>query len=731
MTRHDHEVEALVRGEHGAPRGVLGPHARGGRTVIRGFFPYAGQVDLLHPGEPPAAMDRVHEAGLFEISLPGKDIPAYRFRVVEDGRAREAEDPYRFPLRISDFDAYLFGEGTHYRTYEKMGAHCATVDGVDGVFFAVWAPNARRVSIVGGFNRWDGRCHPMTNRGSSGIWELFLPGLGPGSVYKYEILGPHGFLGLKADPYGFAAEMRPQTASVVWDMHRYTWNDEAWMAARQERDAYRGPMSIYEVHLGSWRRNSLEGYRWLTYRELAEELVPYVVEMGFTHVEFMPVSEHPHDASWGYQTTGYFAATSRYGTPDDLRYLIDCLHQAGIGVILDWVPGHFPKDAHGLAFFDGSHLYEHADPRMGEQPDWGTLVFNYGRNEVRTFLLSNAVFWAEAYHVDGLRVDAVASMIYLDYSREEGEWIPNRYGGRENLEAVDFLKTFNTIIHAEYPGFLTMAEESTAWPMVSRPVDAGGLGFGFKWNMGWMHDTLSYFSRETVHRRYHQHEITFSLIYAFNENFVLPFSHDEVVHGKRSLLDKMPGDPWQRFAGLRLLYGYMYAHPGKKLLFMGAEFAAGREWSEADSLDWDLLHLGPHRGLRDLVGTLNSLNRRIPALHEIDFAPEGFTWLEFRDSENSVLSFYRKDRVGRILVCLFNMTPVPRNGYRVGVPEEGAYREVLNTDAAEFGGSGLDNPGILQTEPVHWNGQPCSLHLTLPPLGAVYLIPENEIFVLD
>ncbi len=725
MKSLEHDIQSLARGEHGAPRKVLGPHKSGGNVIIRGFFPHAQRVELLRPGAKPAELDRLHEAGVYGISFPGKGIPAYRFRVSEDGREREIEDPYRFPLHITDFDAYLFGEGTHYRTYEKMGAHCTVVDGVAGVFFAVWAPNARRVSVAGEFNRWDGRCHPMTHRGHSGLWELFIPGLGVGDIYKYEILGNNGSLALKSDPYGFAVEMRPKTASVVWNMHNYSWNDGDWMAARRERDAFREPISIYEVHLGSWRRNSQEGYRWLTYRELAAELVPYVVDMGYTHVEFMPLSEHPHDASWGYQTTGYFAATSRYGTPDDLKYLIDCLHQAGIGVIIDWVPGHFPKDAHGLALFDGTHLYEHADPRQSEQRDWGTLIFNYGRNEVRTFLLSNAIFWAEIYHIDGLRVDAVASMIYLDYSREKGDWIPNRYGGRENLEAVEFLKTFNTIIHAEYPGILTLAEESTAWPMVSRPVHQGGLGFGFKWNMGWMHDTLSYFSRDPIHRGHHQHEITFSLLYAFNENFVLPFSHDEVVHGKRSLLDKMPGDTWQRFANLRLLYAYMFAHPGKKLLFMGLEFAVGREWNENESLDWDLLQLDNHRGIRDLVKRLNHLHREFAALHEIDFSNEGFEWLEFRDSESSVLSFYRKDRHGRILVCIFNMTPVPRHGYRVGVPREGAYRELLNTDARSYNGSGQTNPGSMQTGAIHWNGQPCSLLLTLPPLGAVYLTPDH------
>lgn len=725
MKSLEHDILALVRGEHGAPRKVLGPHRSGGNVIIRGFFPHAQRVELLRPGAKTVELDRLHEAGVYGISFPGKVIPAYRFRVSEDGREREIEDPYRFPLRITDFDAYLFGEGTHYRTYEKMGAHCTVVDGVAGVFFAVWAPNARRVSVAGEFNRWDGRCHPMTHRGHSGLWELFIPGLVEGDIYKYEILSNNGSLALKSDPYGFAVEMRPKTASVVWNMHGYSWNDGDWMAARRERDAFREPMSIYEVHLGSWRRNSLEGYRWLTYRELAAELVPYVVDMGYTHVEFMPLSEHPHDASWGYQTTGYFAATSRYGTPDDLKYLIDCLHQAGIGVIIDWVPGHFPKDAHGLALFDGTHLYEHADPRQSEQRDWGTLIFNYGRNEVRTFLLSNAIFWAEIYHVDGLRVDAVASMIYLDYSREKGDWIPNRYGGRENLEAVEFLKTFNTIIHAEYPGILTLAEESTAWPMVSRPVHQGGLGFGFKWNMGWMHDTLSYFSRDPIHRGHHQHEITFSLLYAFNENFVLPFSHDEVVHGKRSMLDKMPGDTWQRFANLRLLYAYMFAHPGKKLLFMGLEFAVGREWNESESLDWDLLQLDNHRGIRDLVKRLNHLHREFTALHEIDFSNEGFEWLEFRDSESSVLSFFRKDRHGRILVCIFNMTPVPRHGYRVGVPREGAYREVFNSDDRSYNGSGLINPDSMQTGAIHWNGQPCSLLLTLPPLGAVYLAPDH------
>lgn len=565
----------------------------------------------------------------------------------------------------------------------------------------------------------------MQNRGGSGIWEIFIPGLKPGDLYKFEILGAHGHILLKADPYAFASELRPKTASVIWPLDGYQWHDEEWMQKRRTTDWLKQPVAIYEVHLGSWRRVPEEGGRWLTYRELAETLIPYVEEMGYTHIELLPISEHPYDGSWGYQTIGYYAPTSRFGTPDDFKYFIDRCHQAGLGVILDWVPAHFPKDGHGLGFFDGTHLYEHADPRRGEHLDWGTLIFNYGRNEVRAFLLSNALFWADVYHIDGLRVDAVASMLYLDYSRPEGQWIPNQYGGRENLEAIDFIKRFNELMHGEYPGLTTHAEESTAWPMVSRPTYLGGLGFTFKWNMGWMHDMLQYMSKDPIYRKYHHNHLTFSLLYAFHENFILPFSHDEVVHGKRAMLDKMPGDLWQKFANLRLLYAYMYAHPGKKLLFMGGEFGQWREWNCHESLDWHLLAYDSHRQLQRLVQDLNRVYRSEPALYEVDFSWEGFEWIDFHDSEQSIVSFIRKAQdPDDFIVAAFNFTPVPREGYRIGVPRPGYYREIFNSDAAIYGGANVGNAGGVPAEELPWQGRPCSVLLTLPPLGAVYLKPE-------
>jgi len=622
---------------------------------------------------------------------------------------------------LTDYDLHLLSEGTHYRSHEKLGAHLAEKDGVQGVRFAVWAPNAERVSVFGDFNNWDTGAHPMHSRGGSGIWESFVPGVGPGSLYKYRIDSRYnGYKVDKADPYGFAAEIRPQTASKVWDLSGYSWGDREWMAGRGRRHATGAPISIYEVHLGSWRRVPEEGGRWLTYSELAHQLVEYVTHMGFTHVELLPVTEHPFDGSWGYQTVGYFAPTSRFGTPNDFMYLVDTLHQHGIGVILDWVPAHFPSDEHGLAYFDGTHLYEHADPRQGQHPDWGTLVFNYGRREVSNFLLSNALFWFEKYHIDGLRVDAVASMLYLDYGRREGEWIPNRYGGRENIEAVEFLRRFNELSYREHPDVLTLAEESTAWPMVSRPTYLGGLGFGYKWNMGWMHDMLDYMSKESIYRKYHHGNITFGLVYAFSENFVLPFSHDEVVHGKGSMIGKMPGDDWQKFANLRLLYGFMTAHPGKKLLFMGQEFGPWREWNHDTSLDWSLLEHPPHAGLQRWLRDLNTLYRGEPALHELDCEAAGFEWIDCNDSESSVVTFLRRganpeDAV--LFAC--NFTPVPRHNYLVGAPAGGAWREVLNSDAPLYGGSGQGNMGGVQAAPVGAHGRPYALNLTLPPFGIV------------
>jgi 1,4-alpha-glucan branching enzyme len=619
--------------------------------------------------------------------------------------------------RLGDVDLHLVGEGSHERVYEMLGAH--VVDG--GVAFAVWAPNATRVSVVGEWNAWDGRVHPMEQRGVSGVWEAVVPDAAEGALYRYELATREGRLLLKSDPYAFAAEAPPGNASRVF-RSRHEWKDGDWLERRRAAKPYAGPMSVYEVHLGSWRRTLAN--ETLGYRELAAELGAYVKDLGFTHVELLPVMEHPYSGSWGYQVTGYFAPTARFGDPDDFRAFVDELHRQDVGVILDWVPAHFPRDEWALARFDGTALYEHEDPRRGAHPDWGTLVFNYGRNEVRNFLLANALYWLREFHVDGLRVDAVASMLYLDYSRREGEWVPNEFGGREDLDAVAFLRRLNELVHGDEPGVISAAEESTAWPGVSRPVYLGGLGFGFKWNMGWMHDTLEYFRHDPVHRRFHHHQLTFSLVYAFTENFVLPLSHDEVVHGKGSLADKMPGDRWQKLANLRALYGYMWAHPGKKLLFMGGELAQWREWDAESSLDWHLLEERDHQGVQSLVRELNRVYRETPALWEDDFEPSGFRWLEPNDAAANVLAFVRigKD-TKRPLVCVGNLSPVPREGYRVGLPLRGRWREALNTDAAAFGGSGVANPGEVKAARVAWHDQAFSAELTLPPLGVLWLVP--------
>ncbi|MGB8591435.1 MAG: 1,4-alpha-glucan branching protein GlgB [Candidatus Acidiferrales bacterium] len=735
------EIEALVRGEHSEPFRILGPHYEeiAGRNcvVVRAFRPRTASLSIVwdRRGEPQPAV-RVHPDGFYVAILPlivaapppGQELTPigstmYRLRITyPDGRIEEIYDPYSFPPMLTEFDLHLINEGTHYLKYEKLGAHVRELDGIRGVHFAVWAPNARRVSVVGDFNNWDGRAHPMRSRGVTGVWEIFLPGLDEGELYKFEILSRvDNRVELKSDPYGFCAEVRPKTGSIVYDVDRYKWKDADWMARRAKRDFLREPMSIYEVHLGSWRRGGSDGRKWLTYRELAEQLIPYAKWMGFTHLELLPVMEHPYDPSWGYQTVGYFAATTRFGEPDDFKLFVDRCHAEGLGVILDWTPGHFPRDAHGLAFFDGTHLYEHADPRRGAHPDWGTLVFNYGRNEVQNFLVSNAVFWLDKYHVDGLRVDAVASMLYLDYSRKAGEWIPNQYGGRENLEAIAFLKRMNEVVHSRHPGALTIAEESTSWPAVSRPTYVGGLGFDLKWNMGWMNDTLKYFAQDPIYRRYHHNELTFSMMYAFTENFVLPLSHDEVVHGKGSLLAKMPGDDWQKFANLRLLFGYFFAHPGKKLLFMGSELADRHEWSEAHGLEWELEQSPPHRGVQRLITDLNTLYAKEPAFHQVEFDWKGFEWLEVSDVDASTVAFIRR-AANRddfaIVVC--NFTPVVRRDYRVGAPEPGFYEESLNTDSAYYEGSDAGNLGGVRAESVPWNNQPYSLKIVLPPLAAVY-----------
>ncbi|HET6516231.1 MAG TPA: 1,4-alpha-glucan branching protein GlgB [Thermodesulfovibrionales bacterium] len=629
---------------------------------------------------------------------------------------------------LTDFDLHLIGEGSHLKQYERLGAQMVEIDGVKGVHFAVWAPNAKRVSVVGDFNNWNAKIHPMQSLGSSGIWSVFIPGIPEGMPYKFEVRSKiQKYVIQKSDPFGFFFELRPKSASLVYDINGYPWGDASWIEGRSRTPWLESAISIHEVHLGSWMRVPGEKERWLTYRELAERLIPYVKEMGYTHLELLPINEHPLDASWGYQTIGYFAPTSRFGEPKDFMYFVDRCHQEGIGVILDWVPAHFPTDGHGLGFFDGTFLYEHEDPRKGFHPDWGTKIFNYGRAEVRGFLLSNALFWFDKYHIDGLRVDAVASMLYLDYSRKEGEWIPNVYGGRENLEAIDFLKKFNEVSHQYYPGILTVAEESTAWPHVSKPTYLGGLGFSMKWNMGWMNDTLEYFSKDPVHRKYHHGNLTFSLLYAFTENFALPLSHDEVVHGKGSLLSKMPGDIWQKFANLRLLYGFMFGHPGKKLLFMGGEFGQWDEWNFDKSLDWHLLEFDPHERLRRFVQELNRIYRSEPSLHEIDFDYKGFEWIDFHDVEGSIVSFLRRAKdPSDFTVFVCNFTPVPRLGYRIGVPEPGFYREILNSDSVYYGGSNMGNGGGVLAKHEPFQLRPYCLSITLPPLAVVVFKRERH-----
>jgi 1,4-alpha-glucan branching enzyme len=622
---------------------------------------------------------------------------------------------------LTEDDLYLFNEGSHFHLYEKLGSHPVVANGVKGTYFAVWAPNATEVFVKGDFNGWQEMGHRLSMKGNSGIWEGFIPGMTKGSLYKYRIVNHNsGYAVDKADPFANSQEVPPRTGSVIWDME-YTWHDQEWMQKRDRVQSLDSPISIYEVHLGSWMRVPEEGNRFLTYRELASKLAEYVQRLGFTHVEFMPITEHPFYGSWGYQTTGYFAPTSRYGTPQDFMYLVDYLHQQGIGVILDWVPSHFPTDEHGLSYFDGTHLYEHSDPRKGFHPDWQSSIFNYGRHEVRSFLISSAFFWLDKCHIDGLRVDAVASMLYLDYSRKEGEWIPNQHGGRENFEAIDFLRRFNSAVYQHFPGVQTIAEESTAWPMVSRPLYLGGLGFGLKWDMGWMHDTLSYTSQEPIHRKYHHNKLTFRMLYAFNENFVLPLSHDEVVHGKGSLIGKMPGDYWQKFANLRLLFGYMYAQAAKKLLFMGGELGQWSEWNHDQSLDWNLADYPSHAGLQKWVADLNHAYRNQPALHELDFDWQGFDWIDCNDSEQSIISLIRKGKSeDDVVVVVCNFTPVPRYDYRIGVPMAGYWRELLNSDAADYGGSGMGNMGGVEAEAISHHGQPYSVNLTLPPLAIAF-----------
>jgi 1,4-alpha-glucan branching enzyme len=723
-------VRRLIAGELTDPHALLGAHPmqldnRAG-VVVRAYHPGAKAIALIPEGGGHTPMDPVDPAGLFAVFLPEQKLPfAYELEIfLEGGTTFRRIDPYRFMPTLGELDLHLSGEGRHYRLYEKLGAHLRVMDGVEGTSFAVWAPNARRVSVVGSFNGWDGRLNPMRAMGSSGIWELFVPGVGRGALYKFELKIADGNLRIKTDPFAYAMELRPKSASVVWGLPRHQWGDAEYMAARARRDARHSPMAIYEVHIGSWMRGAAEGGRWLTYREMAPRLVDHVKAHGFTHIELLPIAEHAYDPSWGYQTTGYFAPTCRYGTPEDFCFLVDLCHQNGIGVILDWVPAHFPKDDWGLRWFDGTALYEHADPKEGEHRDWGTLIFNYGRNEVRGFLLSNAVYWLDQFHVDGLRVDAVASMLYRNYSRKEGEWIPNIYGGRENLEAISFLQEMNALLYQLFPGIVTIAEESTAWGGVTAPTYLGGLGFAFKWNMGWMHDTLSYFSKDPVHRKYHQNDLTFSMLYEYTENFVMPLSHDEVVHLKGSLWGKMPGDDWQKAANLRLLFTYLYTHPGKKLVFMGGEYGQSREWNADYSLDWHEAGEYFHAGVQRLYKELGRIYLEHDALWFWDHEPRGFRWIDCKDTENSVLSFVRWGPSGH-LVCVFNMTPVPRHEYRIGMPQGGRYRELLNSDGESFCGSNVGNNGIVQTDWWSYHGFEHSAALTLPPLGALILEPES------
>ncbi|MBK9131275.1 MAG: 1,4-alpha-glucan branching protein GlgB [Gammaproteobacteria bacterium] len=714
------DIQRILSARHHDPFSFLGKHRDGDTEVVRAYVPGAVRVSIAEGDLP---LERLHGTDLFEWrGRPGTVPDRYRLTWTSGGAAHTAYDPYCFAPLLSDYDLYLFGEGNHQHAYRFLGAHPHNVAGIHGTLFAVWAPNAGRVSVVGDFNTWDGRRNPMRSRGGSGIWELFIPGIAPGTLYKFELRHrDSGGIHLKSDPYGQQFELRPYTASIVADAEPYPWQDQGWIERRRGMDWLHAPVTIFEVHLGSWRRGPRGTF--LSYRELAQSLVPYVLEMGFTHIELLPITEHPFDASWGYQTTGYYAPTSRYGTPEDFRYFVDHCHRHGIGVILDWAPGHFPKDAHGLARFDGSALYEHEDPRRGEHRDWGTLIFNYGRNEVRNFLVSSALYWLEEFHIDGLRVDAVASMLYLDYSREPGDWTPNVHGGNENLEAIDFLRRLNQLTHELHPGTLMLAEESTAWPMVSRPTWLGGLGFSMKWNMGWMNDTLSYMSKDPVYRKYQHDMLTFSQLYAFTENFVLPFSHDEVVHGKQSLLNKMPGDEWQRFANLRLLYVYMYTHPGKKLLFMGCEFGQGREWDDSVELDWYVLDYAYHQGMQKLVRDLNRLYRESEALHQFDFEGRGFDWIDCHDSSQSVLTYLRQGERDALIVAL-NFTPVLRRDYRIGVPHPGVYREILNSDSEFYAGSNQGNGSGLHAEAIPWMGRPYSIAITLPPLAGVVLRPE-------
>ena len=719
------EIAQLVYTGIKDPFIFLGQHKINDKEfVIRAIQPAADKIEIVSKKlKHSVAMNRIHSDGLYEAIIEASNYFDYELKITyHTGDVWTVRDPYNFSPVLSEYDTYLFNEGNHHRIYEKMGAHIIKHDNCDGTHFSVWAPEAVRVSVVGNFNSWDGRVHQMRMLGSSGVWEIFIPKIGEGELYRFEIKTKFGSTILKSDPYAFLTEVRPANSSIVYKVEdKHSWKDSIWMNKRENTNWLEKPVSVYEVHLGSWMRKGENGKEFLTYSELAEKLTEYVKNNNYTHIELMPVAEHPLDESWGYQVTGYFSATSRFGNPEELMYLIDKLHQNDIGVILDWVPGHFPKDAHGLGRFDGTAVYEHMDPKQGEHTDWGTYIFNYGRNEVKNFLITNALYWLDKFHIDGLRVDAVASMLYLDYSRKSGEWIPNKFGGRENLEAVEFLKYFNTLAHQYYPGILTIAEESTAWGGVSKPVYLGGLGFSMKWNMGWMNDSLEYIQKDSIYRKYHQNSLTFSLMYAFSENFMLVLSHDEVVHGKKSIIDKMPGEFWQKFANLRLFTAYSYAHPGKKLMFMGQEIGQWKEWNCKQSLDWHLTEYEPHSKIQGFISDLNKVYKENPALWEIDFNYEGFEWIDFRDSENGIISFVRKGKEEEeLMVCIFNFTPIPRQDYRIGVPKSGYYKEVLNSDSDKYWGSNVGNYGGMWAENIPWQGKWHSMAVTIPPLGALF-----------
>jgi 1,4-alpha-glucan branching enzyme len=726
------ELRSLVELKHQSPHALLGMHplSAGSGLVVRAFLPDAAKVEVrpVHEKDRPKfELARIPNTEIFEgVTLGASKVYAYDLVVTNHhGKTRHSRDAYSFLPTLGEADLYLFGKGDERKIYDKLGAQLRTIDGVPGASFAVWAPNAQRISVVGDFNHWDGRVHSMRLLGASGVWEIFIPGVGIGAHYKFEILDAHGNLKLNTDPFGFFFEVAPKQAAIVWDTKKFKWTDDAWLKKRRERDALRSPLSIYEVHVGSWRKKSANE-SW-SYRELAEPLVLYLKRMGFTHVEFMPVAEHAYYPSWGYQVTGFYAPTSRFGTPEDFQFLVNALHEAGIGVIVDWVPAHFPRDEWALAKFDGTALFEHEDPRKGAHQDWGTLIFNFGRHEVVNFLVANALFWCERFHIDGLRVDAVASMLYLDYSRKPGEWIPNQHGGRENLEAIEFLKKFNHITHVEFPGVMTIAEESTAWPQVTRPPEIGGLGFSFKWNMGWMHDTLDYFKHEPIHRKYHQNDLTFAMLYHHNENFILPLSHDEVVHGKHSLLGRMPGDDWQKFANLRVLLGYQWLFPGKKLLFMGDEIGQSAEWAENGQIDWWLLDAGPyHRGLQKFVEDLNRLYIATPALWQGDYDHAGFSWIDCNDSESSVLSFLRQTPDGKKqCAVILNLTPVPRENYRIGLPRAGKWREILNSDAGIYAGGNKGNLGGVTAQKISCHNHGHSAEFYLPPMSVIAFQSEG------